>query len=70
MLSSISNAVICDLEKRFVTKDLSAYSYDALIESYFDNDKYSREIKRKIDRFEKLSEKDKLSNSEKMSFID
>jgi len=41
VLSSIGNAVICDLEKRFITEDLSGYSYDALIESYFDSDKYS-----------------------------
>ncbi len=54
VLSSISNAVICDLEKRFVTTDLSAYSYDALVESYFDNDKYSKEVKEKIDRFENI----------------
>jgi len=55
VLSSLSNAVICDIEKNFITEDLTAYSYDALIESYFDSDKYSEEIKNKIEYFDKLS---------------
>lgn len=65
VLSSLPNAVICDLEKRFITTDLSAYSYDALIESYFDSDKYSDEIKSKVAKFELLAEKEKLSDDEK-----
>ena len=31
VLSSISNAVICDLENKMIMQDLTAYSYDALI---------------------------------------
>lgn len=54
VLSSLSNATICDLETKVVTKDLSAYSYDALIESYFKSDKYSDELKKKIEDFEVL----------------
>lgn len=54
VLSSISNATICDLETRTVTTDLSNYSYDALLESYFRTDKYSEEIKSKIEEFEYL----------------
>nr|VFK68672.1 MAG: Predicted ATP-binding protein involved in virulence [Candidatus Kentron sp. UNK]VFK73144.1 MAG: Predicted ATP-binding protein involved in virulence [Candidatus Kentron sp. UNK] len=54
VLSSVSNAVICDLEERMVTEDLSAYSYDAIVESYFEADKYSEEIKRKVSRYEAL----------------
>lgn len=65
VLSSLSNAVICDLEKRFVTTDLSAYSYDALIESYFDSDKYSEELKDKVARFEILAKKKNLTDYEK-----
>jgi len=65
VLSSLSNAVICDLEKRFITTDLSSYSYDALIESYFDSDKYSQKVKDNIEIFEKLSNKDYLSDNEK-----
>ncbi len=69
VLSSLSNAVICDLEKRFVTSDLSSYSYDALIESYFDSDKYSKEVKEKIVRFEELSLKNILDDNEKDEYM-
>ena len=54
VLSSLSNATICDLETKTITTDLSSYSYDALLESYFNTDKYSQEIKNKISEFEKL----------------
>jgi len=70
VLSSLSNAVICDLEKRVVTSDLSAYSYDALVESYFDSDKYSSEIKEKIKRFEELSQKSVLDGIEKDEYME
>ena len=55
VLSSLSNATICDLETRTITSDLSGYSYDALIESYFKVDKYSEEVKSKIFEFESLA---------------
>jgi len=64
VLSSISNAVICDLETKEVITDLSGYSYTALVESYFDTDKYSQKIKNKIARFEELSTKDILNEQE------
>ncbi len=54
VLSSIANATICDLETQIVTNDLSNYSYDALIESYFKTDKYSEILKQKIIKFEQL----------------
>lgn len=69
VLSSLSNTVICDLEKRIVVEDLSSYSYDALIESYFDSDKYSQEIKDKIQRFEELSLKESLDEDEKDEYM-
>jgi len=64
VLSSISDAVICDLETKEVITDLSGYSYTALVESYFDTDKYSQEIKNKIARFEDLSTKNILNEQE------
>ena len=70
VLSSLSNVVICDLEKKIVTSDLSAYSYDALIESYFDSDKYSSEIKKKIQRFEDLSKLPTLSTIDKDEYME
>jgi len=65
VLSSISNTIICDLESKIVTTDLTNYSYDALIESYFKADKYSDEIKNKIIEFEKLIEKGNLTPEQK-----
>lgn len=65
VLSSVSNAVICDLETPLVTDDLSGYSYDALIESYFTSDKYSEEIKQRILIFDELSSKKQLNDQQK-----
>ncbi len=70
VLSSISNAVICDLETREVITDLSGYSYDALVESYFNTDKYSEEVKKKLQDFEWLTEKTELSEEEQDLYDD
>ncbi|PXY46548.1 AAA family ATPase [Flavobacterium hydrophilum] len=67
ILSSISNATICDLESKIVTNDLTSYSYDALIESYFRTDKYSEEVKSKVSQFENLIDKSELNSGEKES---
>lgn len=64
VLSSISNAVICDLETKEIITDLSGYSYTALVESYFDTNEYSQEVVKKIARFEELSTKDILNEQE------
>lgn len=65
VLQSVENAVVCDLEHRTVTKELSSYSYDALIESYFFADKYSNVVKSKISRYEKLVSATKLDDDGK-----
>jgi predicted ATP-binding protein involved in virulence len=54
VISSLSNATVCDLEARTITADLSNYSYDALLESYFMTDKYSEIIKEKVAEYENL----------------
>jgi predicted ATP-binding protein involved in virulence len=64
VLSSVENAVICDLQNRIVTEDLSGYSYDALIESYFKSDKYSAILKRKVARYEALADMPEKSDQE------
>jgi predicted ATP-binding protein involved in virulence len=58
VLSSVSNATVCDLENKTVITDLSAYSYDALLESYFMTDKYSEIIKNKMAEYDRLSSKE------------
>jgi predicted ATP-binding protein involved in virulence len=64
VLSSIENTIICDLEKGIVTEDFSGYSYDTIIESYFDSDKYSEMLKGKISKYESLLFKDELNEEE------
>lgn len=61
VISSIKNAVICDLEKRIVTEDLSGYSYGTLVESYFGNDNYSDQLKSELNEYESLMKAEKLT---------
>ncbi len=69
VISSISNAVVCDLETREVINDLSGYSYEALVESYFDTDKYSEILKEKLQQFESLAEKTALTEQEQDDYF-
>ena len=57
VISSVANATICDLQNRIITQDLSAYSSETILESYFMTDKYSDEIKKKMDEYENLMNK-------------
>jgi replicative DNA helicase len=53
-LSSVKNAIVYDLEKQLRVEDMSGYSVEAIIEGYYDNDKYSNEIKRQLNDYETL----------------
>jgi predicted ATP-binding protein involved in virulence len=70
VINSIENAVICDLEKRIVTEDLSGYSYDTIIESYFNADKYSDVLKEKLEDYERLVQKENKNKSETEKLIE
>jgi predicted ATP-binding protein involved in virulence len=70
VLSSISNAVIYDLEKHLRVEDLSSYAVDGIIEGYFDADKYSQEIKTKMARYEILAQKEQKTIEEREEFVD
>jgi predicted ATP-binding protein involved in virulence len=70
VLSSISNAVIYDLEKHLRVEDLSSYAVDGIIEGYFDADKYSQEIKTKMARYEMLAQKEQKTIEEREEFVD
>ena len=65
VLSSISDCIIFDLEKMMITNDLTGYSYDTLIESYFGSDKYSELLKDKVNRYEEILKSGQLSNDER-----
>ena len=70
ILNSIDNAVIYDLENKLLVDDLSGYSYDGIVESYFDNDNYSDIIKSKVERYEQLVDKEKRTEEEEEQMIE
>ena len=65
VLQSIDNAVIYDLENRILVEDLSAYSWNSIVENYFDIDQYSTIVKQKMQRYEELKQKEPLIDTEK-----
>ncbi len=69
VISSVSNAVICDLEKKIVVEDMSAYSYEAIVESYFNVDEYSTEAHEKLNSFKALVYKVDLNDDEKYQLM-
>jgi predicted ATP-binding protein involved in virulence len=70
VLNSVDNAVIYDLEKKLLVEDLSGYSVNAIIESYFDSDDYSEIVKEKVIAYERLLTKAQLSEDEKEALFD
>ena len=58
VLNSIEDAVIYDLEKQIKVENLTGYSYEGIVEGYFNVDQYSKEIKDKIERYAYLVNKD------------
>lgn len=70
VINSISNAVIYDLEKNIRIEDVSSVSYDGLVESYFDIDKYSANIKDKLARYANLCEQVSLSTEEQTELLE
>lgn len=65
VLSSIENAIIYDLEKNIRVEGLSEYSYEGIVEGYFEVDNYSQELKEKINEYRELAFKKNLSDDEK-----
>jgi predicted ATP-binding protein involved in virulence len=64
VLSSIDNAVIYDLEKKIRLENLSNYSYDGIVEGYFEVDSYSKELKEKIEEYKSLAYRKDLNQEE------
>jgi predicted ATP-binding protein involved in virulence len=68
VLSSIEDAVIYDMERNEQIDqqaDLWQYSYEALIEGYFETEKFSLILKKKINRFKSLKDQATLERAEK-----
>jgi len=47
-----------------ISEDLTGYSYEALVEGYFDIDEYSEELKKHLYRYKLLSEQEELTDDE------
>lgn len=65
VVSAVSNSSIYDLEKKVGVVDLTEYSYESLMEGYFDVDSDSAEIKRRIEQFESLVAKAEKTEDDK-----
>ena len=70
ILNSMDNAVIYDLEHQIRVEDLSAYSYEAIVEKYFDVDKYSDEIKKLVREYEQLIIKKQRTEEEDFRLLE
>ncbi|GHU73565.1 ATPase AAA [Spirochaetia bacterium] len=64
VITSLSNAVVYDLENQESLENLSAYSYDGIVEYYFDAQKYSDQAKTNFDEYKTLAEKKERTESE------
>lgn len=65
VLNSIDNAVIYDLEKKIRIENLSNYSYEGIVEGYFEVDNYSKELKEKLEEYKNLAFRKDLNDDEK-----
>ena len=71
VVSSIESAVIYDLEKNIMVGNLSAYSYECLVESLFSTTVFSDVMGNKYGRYRELVEKDtSRSVSEDKELVD
>lgn len=70
VLNSLDNAVIYDLENQIRVENLSPYSYEAIVERYFDVDKYSDHVKQIIKEYEILLDNDCKTETERFRFLE
>ena len=70
VISSISNAVVYDLEKRITVEDMSAYSYEAVIEHYYDINMYSIEAEKQFGIYKSIVYKENPTPDELEMLVD
>jgi len=54
VITSLSNAVVYDLEKQDKLENPSFFSYESVVESFLDTDMYSEEMKLYLERYKEL----------------
>lgn len=70
ILNSIENAVVYDMEYQETIHDISKYSTEALVENYFESNKYSDVLIAKVAQYERLLKKNKNSEDELEKIIE
>lgn len=65
ILNSIENSVIYDLENGIRMEDFSNYSYDGIVEGYFEVGQYRDELKLKIQEYKALAFESDLSSDQR-----
>ena len=65
ILNSVENVVVYDLENKIRIENMSEYSYEGVIEGYFDVDQYSEKIKKKLEEYRKLVNKVNCTKEER-----
>jgi len=70
VISSLRNAIVFDLERRIRVEDMSNYSYEGIIEHYYDLNQYSEEANHQFAIYQSLVDKENRTTSESEQFID
>jgi predicted ATP-binding protein involved in virulence len=70
VLNSIKNAVVFDLEKKVLVEDMTGYSINSIVESYFDSANYSTVVKEKVIEYENLLNRSDLNEEEEEKLFD
>ena len=68
VITSLGSAVVYDIERKERLENPSAYSYETVVESYFDTDMYSNEMKKVFKRYKELYSKER-SPEEEVDFL-
>jgi predicted ATP-binding protein involved in virulence len=70
VITSLENAVVYDLEKCVRLEDASLYSYDEIVEGFYDVEKISAKAATDFERYKVLCEKEELTAEEKSERIE
>lgn len=65
ILTSIEDSIVYDLETNCKIENMSEYSYEGVIEGYFEVDQYSDAIKKKLEEYKELIHKENCSEDER-----
>lgn len=71
ILNSLGNVIIYDLEKKITVRNgLQDVPYDGIVESYFNVDKLSEDLRDKFEKYKELTAKEKLSDDELSQIVE